>query len=135
VQTKIDDIFMLHIDTRLTFDEIARIYLKVCIYTEFRRCIFADLFYHLKGRSRVPVYEGDPCTPPQVRPPCLHPCLPPRFMCSCLRLQLALRCGVSVVTICYRAITCLTLPPPPRPASSRACFCSRTSSFWIPPPP
>jgi hypothetical protein len=46
VQTKIDDIFMLHIDTRLTFDEIARIYLK--------------------GRSRVPVYEGDPAAPPQV---------------------------------------------------------------------
>lgn len=35
VQTKIDEIFMLHIDTVLTFDEIARIYLK--------------------GRSRVPV--------------------------------------------------------------------------------
>jgi CBS domain containing-hemolysin-like protein len=49
VQTKIDDIFMLHIDTRLTFDEIARIYLK--------------------GRSRVPVYEGDSSTPPQVHTP------------------------------------------------------------------
>jgi len=47
VQTKIDAIFMLHIDTRLTFDEIARIYLK--------------------GRSRVPVYEGDPATDPQFR--------------------------------------------------------------------